>query len=158
MVRLADLPAAEREAHLKRIATLPTFETRPFVKGSALAQRRVAIITTAGLHARSDAPFDNGGAGTDYRVIPTDSPPADVVMSHASVNFDRSGFQSDWNVMFPLDRLKELVRDKIVGALANFHYSFMGAMPQITRFLPKARELAKLLRDDGVDGVVLTPV
>ncbi len=158
MVRLADLPAAEAEGHLNRIATLPKFETRPFVKGPALNQRRVALITTAGLHLRSDVPFDNGGAGTDYRVIPADSLPADVVMSHASVNFDRSGFQSDWNVMFPLDRLKELVRDKIIGSLAKFHYSFMGAMPQITRFEPKARELAKLLRGDGVDAVVLTPV
>ena len=158
MVRLADLPVPEREAHLKRITSLPAFEKRPFVKGLALAQRRIAIITTAGLHLRSDLPFDNGGAGTDYRVIPVTTAPADVVMSHASVNFDRSGFQSDWNVMFPLDRLKELVHDKIVGALANFHYSFMGAMPQITRFEPKARELAKLLRDDGVDGAVLTPV
>ena len=158
MVKLADLPAAEREAHLNRITTLPKFEQRPFVKGPALAKRRVAIITTAGLHARSDGPFDNGGAGTDYRVIPTGTAPADVVMSHASVNFDRSGFQSDWNVVFPLDRLKELVRDKIVGAVAAFHYSFMGAMPQITRFEPKARELAKLLKGDGVDGVVLTPV
>ena len=158
MVRLADLPAAEREGHLNRIATLPRFETRPFVKGPALNQRRVALITTAGLHLRSDVPFDNGGAGTDYRVIPTDSPPADVVMSHASVNFDRSGFQSDWNVMFPLDRLKDLVRDRIIGSLAKFHYSFMGAMPQITRFEPKARALAKLLRGDGVDAVVLTPV
>lgn len=158
MVRLADLPAYERESHLNRIATLPAFAGRPFVKGPALNQRRVALVTTAGLHLRSDVPFDNGGAGIDYRVIPSDTAPADVVMSHASVNFDRSGFQSDWNVMFPLDRLKELVRDKIVGAVAKFHYSFMGAMPQITRFEPKARELARLLKQDGVNGVVLTPV
>ena len=158
MVRLADLPAAEAEGHLNRVATLPQFSERPFVKGPALAQRRVAIVTTAGLHLRGDQPFDSGGNGIDYRVIPGDAAPADLVMSHASVNFDRTGFQSDWNVVFPLERLRELVRDKIVGAAAAFHYSFMGAIPQITRYEPKARELAALLKKDRVDAVLLSPV
>ena len=158
MVRLADLPESERKGHLDRIATLPRFPSQPWARGPALAQRRVAIVTTAGLHARSDQPFDSGGAGIDYRVIPGDAAPADLVMSHASVNFDRTGFQSDWNVVFPLDRLKELVRDKTVGAAAAFHYSFMGAIPQVTRYEPKARELAALLKADRVDAVVLSPV
>lgn len=158
MVRLADLPHAEREGHLNRISNLPQFPTRPFVKGPALAKRRVALVTTAGIHLRSDRPFDTGGAGIDYRVIPGDVAPADLVMSHASVNFDRTGFQSDWNVVFPLDRLRELVRDKIVGAVAAFHYSFMGAIPKVERYEPKARELAALLVQDKVDAVLLTPV
>ena len=109
MVRLADLPQAEREGHLNRISNLPQFPARPFVNGLALAKRRVALVTTAGIHLRSDQPFDTGGAGIDYRVIPGDVAPADLVMSHASVNFDRTGFQSDWNVVFPLDRLRELI-------------------------------------------------
>ena len=158
MVRLADLPQAEREGHINRISTLPQFPARPFVKGPALAKRRVALVTTAGLHLRSDQPFDTGGAGIDYRVVPGDVAPADLVMSHASVNFDRTGFQSDWNVVFPLDRLRELVRDKIVGAVAAFHYSFMGAIPKVERYDPKARELAALLVQDRVDAVLLTPV
>jgi len=158
MVRLADLPESERKGHLDRISTLPQFPNQPWAQGPALAQRRVAIVTTAGLHLRSDRPFDSGGAGIDYRVIPGEVAPADLVMSHASVNFDRSGFQSDWNVVFPLDRLRELVRDKIAGAVAAFHYSFMGAIPQVTRYEPKARELAALLKADHVDAVVLSPV
>ena len=158
MVRLADLPAAERENHLNRVATLPQFPERPWVRGPALSRRRVAIVTSAGLHPRGDRPFDSAGAGIDYRVIPGDVAPAELVMSHLSVNFDRSGFQSDWNVVFPLDRLKDLVREGIVGAIASFHYSFMGAIANVTRYEPKARELAALLRQDKVDAVVLTPV
>lgn len=158
MVRLADLPESERKAHLDRVSTLPRFPNRPWARGPSLAQRRVAIVTTAGLHLRGEKPFDSGGAGIDYRVIPGDAASADLVMSHASVNFDRTGFQSDWNVVFPLDRLRELVRDKIAGAVAAFHYSFMGAIPQVTRYEPKARELAALLKADNVDAVLLTPV
>jgi D-proline reductase (dithiol) PrdB len=158
MVRLADLPDWEQDNHLKRVSTLPQFPDRPWACGPALAQRRVAIVTTAGLHLRNDRPFDSGGAATDYRIIPGDVAPADLVMSHLSVNFDRTGFQSDSNVIFPLDRLKELVHEKIVGAIAAFHYSFMGAIAPVTRYEPKARELAGLLKQDQVDAVLLTPV
>ena len=157
MVRLADLPEWDRDNMLKKIPTLPKFDARPWVNGPPLAQRRVAIITTAGLHLRGDRPF-NGTTGIDYRVIPEDVASADVIMSHLSVNFDRSGFQADWNVAFPLDRLKALVRDGTVGAAARFHYSFMGAIAPVTRYEPKARELAGLLKQDEVDAVLLSPV
>jgi D-proline reductase (dithiol) PrdB len=158
MVRLADLPGWDRENFLKKVPTLPQFRSTPLVRGSALAQRRVAIVTTAGLHVRGDQPFGAGAASMDYRVIPGDVAPGDLVMSHLSVNFDRSGFQEDWNVVFPLERLKELVRDKLVGAIAAFHYSFMGAVSPITQYEPKARELALLLKKDNVDAVLLSPV
>ena len=60
--------------------------------------------------------------------------------------------------MFPLDRLKELVRDKIVGSVAAFHYSFMGAIAKLGLYEASARALAGLLKKDQVDAVLLTPV
>jgi D-proline reductase (dithiol) PrdB len=53
----------------------------------------------------------------------------DLVMSHVSVNFDRTGFQQDMNVAFPIDRLRELVANGTVGSMAAVHYSFVGAFP-----------------------------
>ena len=32
----------------------------------------------------------------------------ELVMSHSSVNFDRTGFQQDINIVFPVDRLRDL--------------------------------------------------
>jgi D-proline reductase (dithiol) PrdB len=156
MVRLADLSVSDRENMLKKVPALPEYPGRPWVAGPPLAGRRLAIVTTAGLHVRGDRAFGSGGM--DYRVIPGDAAAGDLVMSHMSVNFDRSGFQADWNVAFPLDRLRELARDGIIGAVAGFHYSFMGAVSPITRYEAKARELAGLLKADGVDAVLLTPV
>ena len=158
MVRLADLPESDRENMLKKIPTLPRFAKQHWARGPVLAQRRVAIISTAGLHTRGDRPFGTGPASMDYRVIPADVNAGELVMSHMSVNFDRSGFQEDWNVAFPIDRLKELLRDHIIGSIAKFHYSFMGAVSPITNYEPKARELAQLLRNDNVDAVLLSPV
>ena len=155
MARITDFPEWERHHHLDKISTLPDFGEAPFVAGPPLNQRRVAIITTSGIHVRGDRPFENGAA--DYRIIPGNTPPAELVMSHTSVNFDRSGFQEDVNVVFPLARLLELEADQVVGSVSDYHYSFMGAAP-ILALEPKARELAGLLKKDGVDAVLLSPV
>lgn len=155
MARLADLPEWERQHHLDKISALPDYGVVPFVAGPPLHQRRVAIVTTAGLHLRSDSAFEVGSA--DYRVIPGDAPAGDVVMSHISVNYDRSGFQEDINVVFPLDRLRELQAEGVIGSISDFHYSFMGASQGHT-LETKARELAGLMKKDKVDAVLLTPV
>ncbi len=158
MVRLADLSESELTYHLDRIQHLPEFPLPTLVSGPEISCRRVAIISTAGLHHREDRPFDTTGSGMDYRVIPAETQNDELVMSHVSVNFDRTGFQSDCNVVFPLDRLKDLANSKFIGSIAKFHYSFMGAIWPITRYESKVRELATLLKHDQVDAVILSPV
>jgi len=155
MARISDLPEWEREHHLEKIRDLPDFGPTPWAEGLPVARRRVAIVTTAGLQRRDDIPFRAGSA--DYRVIPAATPAEDVVMSHVSVNFDRTGFQEDLNVVFPIERLREAAASGAVGSLAAYHYSFMGAA-SIRAMEAKARELAGLLRQDRVDAVILSPV
>jgi D-proline reductase (dithiol) PrdB len=155
MARLTDFPKSERQHHLDKIRDLPDFGQTPFVAGPRLRERRVAIVTTSGIHARGDQPFGIGA--TDYRVIPGDTPAGDIIMSHSSVNFDRSGFQEDINVVFPIERLRELEAEHEIASVSAFHYAFMGAAP-IRALEPKARELAALLKKDRVDAVLLTPV
>ena len=88
MVRIADLPELSQPFLLNM--ECPTFEARPWVEGRPLAERRIAMVSTAGLARRNDPPFVMNDA--EYRVIPGDALGADLVMSHASINFDRSGF------------------------------------------------------------------
>jgi D-proline reductase (dithiol) PrdB len=157
MVRLADLPEWERAHMLDKVKGLDEYSGRPWVAPPPLAKCRIAIISTAGLHARGDRPFGPSATATDYRIIPGATPAADLVMSHQSVNYDRTGFQEDHNVAFPLDRLNELARAGAIASVAEFHYSFMGAAP-IRKLASKARELAGLLKKDRVDAVLLSPV
>ena len=164
MVRLADLPDWEREHMLDKVRDLEKsggFEGNPWVNGPPLKQRRVAVISTAGLHQRDDRPFAPGAAATDYRVIPGSVNAGfhanELVMSHLSINYDRTGFQQDVNVVLPLDRLRELAADGVIGSVADYHYSFMGAAP-IRQLESRARQLAGLLKQDKVDAVLLSPV
>ncbi len=153
MARLDRMPVDEQK-HILAL-TCPTFGAAPWVNGQPLTKRRVALITTAGLHRLGDAPFGVGAA--DYRIIPADIPANELVMSHISTNFDRSGFQQDWNVVFPLDRLWELAEEKVIGSVAGYHYSFMGATDPV-KMESAARNLAKILKNDMVDAVLLVPV
>jgi len=151
--RLSEMPEVEAK-HLRRLEC-PTYDDTPLLAGKPLNQRRVAIISTAGLHKRGDRPFRPGDGS--YRVIPSETKANELVMSHVSVNFDRTGFQQDLNTTFPIDRLRELMTDGTVGSMAAVHYSFMGAFPPAAAE-PHARHLAGLLKADKVDAALLVPV
>lgn len=95
---------------------------------------------------------------TSYRVIPGDCDTADLVMSHSSVNYDRTGWQQDVNTVFPLERLRELQSAGEIGAVAGFHYALNGAGWEPHEIEPTCRELAGFLKADGVDAVLVVPV
>jgi D-proline reductase (dithiol) PrdB len=153
MVRMTDLPTTT-QASMANLET-PEFLDRPFVSGPPLKSRRIAVVTSAGLVRRGEHPFMSGD--TDFRVIPADTSPADILMSHVSVNFDRTGFQRDLNVVLPIDRLRELLEEGLIGSVADNHYSFMGATDP-RGMQEHARTVAGRLKNDQVDGVLLTPV
>ncbi len=75
-----------------------------------------------------------------------------------STNFDRSAFQQDPNISFPLDRLREMAADSEIGAVSRWHYSFMGAQPNHEALADTGEEVGRLLAADGVDVAFLVPV
>lgn len=153
MARIERFPERVRE-HLLALP-LPSYPTTPFVSGPPLEERRLAILSTAALHRRGDRPFTS--ITGEYRIIPGDTQSDELLMSHVSVNFDRSGFQQDWNVVFPLDRARERVAKGRLGSVADFHYALMGAAdPSLLE--ESAGELADLLKRDGVTAALLVPV
>ena len=121
-----------------------------------LAESRIAIVTTAGLHLPDQTPFDcdRRGGDTSYRVIPNDADVSTLLESHRSETFDHSGVRADPNLAFPLDRLRELRLP-----LAPRHLSFMGSITAARGLIAEsAPEAAQLLVDDGVDVALLVPV
>lgn len=130
-------------------------DDKPWVSGPALSRRKVAIVSTAGLLSRGGKPFRGGDH--HYHAIPNDIAANDLLISHLSVNFDRTGFQQDINVVFPRDRLNEMAEDGTIGSVADTHYSFMGATDP-KDMADEAKELARRLKADDVDSVLLLPV
>ena len=139
-----------------RAAAMQPVAPAPWPNPPPLPTATVAIVSTAGLHRRDDAPFNFGAI--HYRLLPGDVDFADVVVSHISTNFDRSAFQQDPNFWFPLDRLREMAADGEIGGVSRWHYSFMGAQPNHEALAKAGEEVGRLLAADGVDVALLLPV
>jgi D-proline reductase (dithiol) PrdB len=135
-------------------APVPDFETTARTEPKLLSRARVAIVTTAGLSRPGEVWEDQSSA---FRTIGRDE--RDIVLGHNSTNFDRSGYAVDRNVAFPIDRLEELEREGAIGSVAPRHLSFLGSTFELsTMRLDTGPQAARLLRSDGVDIVLLTPV
>ena len=78
-------------------------------------------------------------------------------MSHVSINFDRSGFQRDINTVYPIDRLRELAADGVIGGVADTHYTIMGSSDP-DGMADSADQMAGQLRQERIDSVILSPV
>lgn len=141
------------------MAPMPELGPMPWVTPRELRSARVGIVTTAGLRVASEGRDEWRVGDFGFTVIPTGS--RDLAMAHASQNFDRTGFLHDIDVVLPITRLEELRERGTIGAVAPRHVSFMGAQVDLTmetiRF-DTGPAAARLLRDDGVDVVLLTPV
>ncbi len=153
MVRLVDVPEPERSV----IADLdcPSYPATHFIEARPPTEQHVAIVSSAGLIVRGERPLLPRDRG--YRSIAAKVDDSDILCSHVSTNFDRTGFQQDVNVMLPRDRLRELENGDGIGKAADTHYAFMGATDP-EELEDKARELGGKLLALGVNTVVLAPV
>lgn len=153
MARVEDIYQPTRDAAVS--IPCPTFSTMPFVAGPALGRRKIAIVSSAALIPRGDQPFAHGT--TEVRFLPTSVPANDVLMSHVSINFDRTGFQRDLNVAYPIDRLRELAAEGVIGGVAETHYVVMGSTDPVG-MEQSSDQMAAQMRLEGVDSVLLCPV
>lgn len=153
MARLEDIPEPTRTA----VANIPcsAFDTTPFVGGPKLSERRVAIVSSAALIHRGDKPFPFGSG--EYRAVPGRWDNNDILVNHVSINFDRAGYQRDLNVVYPIDRLRELAAEGVIGSVADTHYAVMGSTDPAA-MIESADGIAAALLADHCDAVVLAPV
>ena len=116
---------------------------------------RFAIVSSAALIQRGDKPFPFGSA--ECRFLPASVPNHDILISHVSINFDRTGFQRDLNVVYPIDRLRELVAEGVIGGVAETHFTVMGSTDP-TGMMATADQIAGQLRQERIDSILLSPV
>jgi D-proline reductase (dithiol) PrdB len=153
MARLEDIPEPTRTA--ARDIPCPAFDTTPFVTGPRLSERRVAIVSSAALIHRGDKPFDFGSG--ECRAVSGTWDNGDILMSHVSINHDRNGYRRDLNVIYPIDRLRELADEGVIGSVADTHFSVMGSTDPAA-MVDSANSIANALHADRVNAIVLCPV
>lgn len=151
MVMIHDMPAVSRE--FISSLTIPSIDQSYWTTPAPADQRRVAIVSSAGLSRRDDKPFS--WHARDCRAIHKHD--RDLVMTHVALDYDRTAWQQDLNTIVPLDRLEEMEKAGEIGSVAEHHYSFMGASDPLD-MEKTVEQTAELLRQDNVNSVFLLPV
>jgi len=160
VVRVKDLRfslrAFARTYRWRRVSPIP---------GASLAKElgecRVALLSSAGLVAPGDPPFDQNIRGGDFshRWIASDVDVQALEEHHRSGAFDHAGIDADRNVGLPLERLRELAERSAIREVAPRHVSLMGSITAPGRLVKTTLpRVVEGLRGDGVDVVLLVPV
>jgi D-proline reductase (dithiol) PrdB len=121
---------------------------------------KLAVVTTSGVHHSGQQPFDMQDSDGDpsFRTITGATINGDFRITHDY--YDHSDAEKDLNIVLPLDRLRELQQEGLIGQLADTHYSFMGHIDGkhiVSLIGSTAKQVAEKLRLDEVDVVLLTP-
>ncbi len=129
-----------------------------------LSEAKVALVTTAGIYVEgSEPPFDADRERREpmwgdptFRRIPRDVAQGQIGASHLHLN--NRDIKIDVNIQLPVHRFLELEEAGRIGSLAETNLSFMGYQPNTTEWREKyGPEAAALMKDEEVDGVLLTP-
>ena len=133
----------------------PVFENPAFTTPPPLEKATVAIVTSASLHHPEQDDF--AARDTSYRTL--DAARRDYMVGHWSPNFDNSGVAADLNVVFPIDRLDDLAAQGTIGKVADTHLAYAGNQFDLAQIRVDGGPAgAALLKEQGVDVVLLTPV
>jgi D-proline reductase (dithiol) PrdB len=125
-----------------------------------LSQCKVALVTTGGVHLKTDNPFDMFDTRGDpsYRQISSSVSPAELMITHDY--YDHRDADEDINLVFPIEILRQCQREGLLGATADFFYGFMGHIeePHVDTLINRtAKEVALQLKQQQADVVILVP-
>ncbi|MBG01300.1 MAG: hypothetical protein CL470_03425 [Acidimicrobiaceae bacterium] len=136
-------------SYIKRESALATIN-------KPLSESRLGVIATGGIYQRGQTAFTYKDDVT-YRAIPSDVSTEDLRATHFA--YDLTDARSDINVVFPIDALRMLDANGVIGELAPYLFTCMGGIYSQRRV---DEELAPVLvercLDDEVDVILLIPV
>ncbi len=129
----------------------------PFSKD--LSRAKIALISSAGLYLKGDKPFDieaiNGD--TSFRIIPRDTTISQMNIAHT--HYNHKYVRADVNTALPLELLKKLEENDIIGALAETNYSISGYILEMDELINYTSvKIEERLKKEAVDGIILAPV
>lgn len=88
--------------------------------------------------------------------IPLDTPNEQLRVRHGG--YDIRGVLADRNVALPLDRMRELEEEGVVGTAVSPAYSFVGAAAQHRMQKQSIPKWIDLFKSQNIDGALLIPV
>lgn len=123
-----------------------------------LSECRICFVSTSGVQPKNSLPFDTVHPVGDYtfRKVPSDSRPEELEIHQ--LKYPTFGAREDLNVIFPIERLQELVQEGVIGELTENFYTFIGYNMDPDRLQDTlARNLAAAVAEEKPDAVIAAP-
>jgi D-proline reductase (dithiol) PrdB len=124
-----------------------------------LNRARVTLISSCGVHTKSDPPMDVCHPFGDFtfRRVPSQAKHSDLIIHQLKYPHDDADL--DINVIFPIERLQELATEGIIGSLTRNFFSFIGYNMDPERFeRTVAADIARAVaEDEHADVALLAP-
>ena len=123
-----------------------------------LNQCKVALVSTAGVHLKTDEPFDvdNPAGDPSFRIIPANVSEQELTVTH--IYFDTKFAKTDPTIVFPLQQLKGAAAAGKIGSVSDVNIGLNGGIldtPIAEKdFIPKVVEL---FHNEGIDAALLVP-
>jgi len=120
-----------------------------------LPECRVALLSTGGVYRRDQEPF-HFKDDTSLRPIPATTSTSDLAVAH--FGYPTADARKDPNCVFPLDRLRELAADGVIGEVAPTAITCMGGVYSQRRVKEQLiPEIEGILREQDIDLFYLVP-
>ncbi len=124
-----------------------------------LARSRITMISSCGVHLKRDKPLDvcHPFGDFNFRRVPSSARQDDLIIHQLKYPHDDADL--DINVIFPIERLQEMVSEKHIGGLTENFFSFIGYNMDPAKFeRTVARGIADAVADhEKADAALLVP-
>jgi D-proline reductase (dithiol) PrdB len=124
-----------------------------------LSASRLIMISSCGVHLKTDRPLDVFHPLGDFgfRRVPSRSNQQELTIHH--IKFPHDDADLDINVIFPIERLREMVEEKVLGGLTENFLSFIGYNMDMEKFeRTTARDIAEAaVVQEKADAALLVP-
>ena len=120
-----------------------------------LSECRLGLVASGGIYVSGQVAFHYRD-DTALLEIPMDVPTGELRATHFA--YDLTDARHDPNVVFPIDTLRGLARDGVIGSLAANAYTFMGGIYSSRRVREElAPRVTERLLAEAVDAVLFVP-
>jgi len=128
----------------------------PFEK--RMEKAKVAILCSSGISRKDQEAYEPlTRDNLTHREIMKDTRAQDLVINYAY--YDHSDADKDPNIVFPIDRFRELEQESVIGELAEINYGLgLGRMYKRTALQTQlTMEIARKLKEADVDVLFCVP-
>lgn len=138
---------------------MPEFDNvAPATAISDLSKAKIALVTSGGIVPKGNPDRIESSSASKYGTYSIENVDTLTADSYETAHggYDPSYANQDPNRVLPLDIVREMEKEGVIGSLHNYFYTTVGNGTAVANAKKYAAEIAQKLLADGVDAVILT--